>query len=182
MTFSLQSLFPILAAVCAAVIVYGLLIWLFSRRPSSDALLRDYGSPQAVATVTEARVGSQEHKIRMAFAGYGFDVSGREQFSLYLAIGVLGLGFVIVLATLGMPPLFWLAGPAIAYFGINSLVNGKWNKVRMAMEKEIPSFILIPWIWVSVSKQKARHPITESYHRGRLKPNDFHRVTRPAGQ
>ncbi len=142
MTFSLQSLFPILAAVCAAVIVYGLLIWLFSRRPSSDALLRDYGSPQAVATVTEARVGSQEHKIRMAFAGYGFDVSGREQFSLYLTIGVLGLGIAIVVAVLGMPPLFWLAGPAIAYFGINSLVNNKWNKVRMAMEKEIPSFLM----------------------------------------
>lgn len=142
MTFSLQSLFPILAAVCAAVIVYGLLSWLFGRRPSSDALLRDFGSPQAVATVAEARVGSQEHKIRMAFAGYGLDVSEREQLSLYLAIGALGLGLSIVVAVLGMPPLFWLAGPAIAYFGINSLVNSKWNKVRMAMEKEIPSFLM----------------------------------------
>jgi hypothetical protein len=140
--FSLQSFFPILAAICAAVIVYNLLSWLFGRRPSSDALLRDFGSPLAVATVAEARVGSQEHKIRMAFAGYGFDVSRREQFSLYLAIGALGLALAIAMAAFGMPPLFWLAGPAVAYFGVNSLVNGKWNKMRMAMEKEIPSFLM----------------------------------------
>jgi hypothetical protein len=142
LNYSLQSLFPILAAVCVAVIVYGLLRWLFGLRPSSDALLRDFGSPQAVAMVAEARVGSQEHKIRMAFAGYGLDVSGRELLSLYLAIGILGLSIAIAVAAFGMPPLFWLAGPAVAYFGVNSLVNGKWNKVRMAMEKEIPSFLM----------------------------------------
>mgnify|MGYP001044062179 CR=1 FL=1 len=142
MTLSLQSLLPILAAVCAAVTIYALLTWLFTRRPSSNKLLRDFGPPQAGAAVSETRVGSQEHKIRMAFAGYGFGVSGRELLSLYLAIGVLGLGIAVVVAILGMPPLFWLAGPAIAYFGVNSLVNGKWNKVRMAMEKEIPSFLM----------------------------------------
>jgi hypothetical protein len=38
--------------------------------------------------------------------------------------------------------LFWLGGPAIAYFAVNNLVNSKWNKVRMAMEKEIPSFLM----------------------------------------
>ena len=64
MTFSLQSFFPILAAVCAAVIVYGLLSWLFGHLLSSNALLRDSGSAQVVATVAEANVGSQEHKIR----------------------------------------------------------------------------------------------------------------------
>jgi hypothetical protein len=136
-----------LAAVCAAVIVYGLLNWLFSRRPSSDALLRDFGASQTVATISETRVGSQEHKIRMffehsAFARYGFDVSGRERFSLYLVVGVLGLGLAIGAAILRMPPLFWLGGPAISYFGVNGLVNSKWNKVRMAMEKEIPSFLM----------------------------------------
>lgn len=142
MTFSLQSLFPILAAVCAAVIVYGLLSWLFSRRPSSDALLRDFGSQQEAAVITETRVGSPEHKICMAFGGYGFDVSGRELFSLYLVIGVIGLALAIAVAAFGMPPLFWLAGPAVAYFGVNGMVNGKWNKMRMAMEKEIPSFLM----------------------------------------
>ncbi len=142
MTFPTQFLFPILAAVCAAIIAYGLLSWLFNRKPPANKLLRDFGPPQAGTTTTEARVGSQEHKIRMAFAGYGFDVSGRELLSLYLAIGVLGLGIAIVVAILGMPPLFWLAGPAVAYFGVNSLVNGRWNKARMALEKEIPSFLM----------------------------------------
>jgi len=147
LNYSLQSIIPILAAACAAVIVYGLLSWLFGRRPSSEALLRDFASPQARATVAEARVGSQEHKIRMffehsAFAGYRLDVSGRELLSLYLTVGALGLGIAVILASLGMPPLFWLAGPAVAYFGVNSLVNGRWNKVRRSMEKEIPSFLM----------------------------------------
>ena len=142
MNYSLQSIIPIIAAVCAAVIVYGLLSWLFGRRPSSEALLRDFASPQAQAAVAEARVGSQEHKIRIAFAGYRLDVSGRELLSLYLSTGALGLGIAVVLAGLGMPPLFWLAGPAVAYFGVSSLVNGRWNKLRRSMEKEIPSFLM----------------------------------------
>jgi hypothetical protein len=119
LTFSLQSLFPILAAVFAAVIVYGLLSLMLHRKPPANKLLRDFGVLQAGTTTTEARVGSQEHKIRMffehlAFARYGFDFRGREVLSLYLAIGVLSLGLVIAIAALGMPPLLWLAGPAVA--------------------------------------------------------------------
>jgi hypothetical protein len=125
LTFPVQSLFPILTAVCAAVIAFRLLSWLLTRKPPANKLLRDFGPPQAGTTATDARVGSQEHKIRLGFAGYGFDVSGREVFWLYLAIGVLSLGLVIAIAALGMPPLFWLAGPAVAYFGVNGMVNGK---------------------------------------------------------
>ena len=142
MTVSFQTLFPILAAVCAAVMAYGLLNWLFSRRPSSDSLLRDYGASQTAATVSESRTGSQEYKIAIAFAGYGLDVRGRELFSLYLAIGIVGTGLVIAMAVIGLPMLFWLAGPVVGYFGVNSLINSKWNTVRMAMEKEIPSFLM----------------------------------------
>jgi hypothetical protein len=140
--FSLQSLFPIIAAICAAVFVHSFLSWLVSRRPSAARSLQDYAFSPTSATAPDAPIGSSAHKIRMAFAGYGFDVSRREQLSLYLAIGVLGLSLAVGAAAFGMPPLFWLSGPAIAYFAVNSLVNGKWNKVRMAMEKEIPSFLM----------------------------------------
>ncbi|MFO7615659.1 MAG: hypothetical protein R6V75_00230 [Bacteroidales bacterium] len=58
MNYSIQSIIPILvAAACAAVIVSVLLSWLLGRRPSSEALLRDFGSPQAQAAVADARSG-----------------------------------------------------------------------------------------------------------------------------
>jgi len=38
--------------------------------------------------------------------------------------------------------LFWLAGPATAYFAVHALVHSKWNKARLALEKEIPSFLM----------------------------------------
>ncbi len=142
MTLSPQSLFSILAAACAAVIAHGLLNWLLNRRPSAVRALQDYAFSSTGTTTPDIATGSQEHKIRMAFAGYGFDVSGREQLSLYLTIGILGLGLAAGAAACGLPPLFWLGGPLIAYFAVNNLVNSRWNKARMALEKEIPSFLM----------------------------------------
>jgi Flp pilus assembly protein TadB len=128
--------------MCAAISVHSLLSWLFSHQPSIARSLQDYAFSPSSTAATDTPIGSPAHKIRLAFAVYGLDVNGREQFSLYLAIGILGLGLAIGAAVLGLPPLFWLGGPAIAYFAVNSLVNSKWNKMRMAMEKEIPSFLM----------------------------------------
>ncbi len=142
MNFSIQSIFSFIAAMCAAVSVYSLSHWLFSRQPSIARSLQDYAFSPTRTTVADVPIASPAHKIRLAFRTFGLDVSGREQFLLYLVIGVLGLGLAIGAAMLGLPPLFWLGGPAIAYFAMNSLVNSKWNKVCMAMEKEIPSFLM----------------------------------------
>ncbi len=139
MTLPIQITFSFLAALCAAISVHSLLSWLFNRQPSITRSLQDYAFSPSGTQPPDAPIGSPAHKIRLAFAGYGFNVNGREQFSRYLAIGVLGLSLAIGAGVFGLPPLFWLGGPAIAYFGVNSLVNSKWNKVRMAMEKEIPS-------------------------------------------
>ena len=142
MTLPIQATFSFLAAMCAAISMHSLLSWLFSHQPSITSSLQDYAFPPSSTVAPDAPIGSPAHKIRLAFAVYGLDVNGREQFSLYLAIAVLGLGLAIGAAVFGLPPLFWLGGPAIAYFAVNSLVNSKWNKVRMAMEKEIPSFLM----------------------------------------
>jgi hypothetical protein len=142
MTLSIQSFFSLVAAICAATIVYSLLSWLLSRPPAIARSLQDYALTPQPANLSDAPIGSPAHKIRLAFAGYGLDVNGHEQLSLYLTIGILGLGLVIGAAAIGLPPLFWLGGPAIAYFAVNSLVKGKWNQVCTALEKEIPSFLM----------------------------------------
>ncbi|MBN2550771.1 MAG: hypothetical protein JXB15_16525 [Anaerolineales bacterium] len=87
MNYSLHSLFSILAAACAATIVSGLLSWLLNRRPSAARSLQDYAFSPTSAGPPDIAIGSQDHKIRLAFAGYGL-VTGA--------------------ATPGLPPLFWL--------------------------------------------------------------------------
>ena len=142
MSYSIQSIFSSLAAICAAVTVHSLLSWLFSRPPSVIRSLQEYTFSPSGTQEPDTPIGSPAYKIRLAFTRYGVDVSGRERFSLYLTIGIFGLGLAIGAAVLGLPALFWLGGPAIAYFAVNNLVNRKWNTARTAMEKEIPSYLM----------------------------------------
>jgi hypothetical protein len=142
MTFSIQSTFSILAAICAAVSVHSLLNWLVTRPPSITRSLHDFAFSGPSPRAPDVPIGSPAHKIRLAFAGYGLDVSGREQFSLYLTVAIFGLGLAVAAEVLDLPPLFWLGGPAMAYITVNSLVNRKWDKVRKAIEKEIPSYLM----------------------------------------
>ena len=138
----MQWIFSFIAAMCAAVIIYNLCCFLINRQPSISRSLQDYAFSPSSVPVPDIPIGSPAHKIRLAFATYGLDVSGRERFSLALTIGILGLGLAFGAAALDLPPLFWLGGPAIAYFAVNNLVNSKWNKVRTSMEKEIPSYLM----------------------------------------
>ena len=142
MTNSFQSIFSFLAATCAALTLHGLLSWVFDRPPSIARSLQDYTFSPSGPPEPNTPIGSPAFKIRLAFKAFGLNVSGREQFSFYLTIGIFGLGLAIGAATLDMPPLFWLGGPAIAYFVVNNLVNRKWNKVKTVMEKEIPSYLM----------------------------------------
>ena len=116
MTSSFQSIFSFLSALCAAASVHSLLSWLFSRPPSIARSLQDYTHSSSSTYETDAPFGSALYKIRLAFAGFGLNVSGREQFWLYVTIGIFSVGLVIGAAVFGLPPLFWLGGPAIAYF------------------------------------------------------------------
>ena len=142
MTNSFQSIFSFLAATCAAVTVHSLLSWVFNRQPSITRSLQDYTFSSSSPQEPDTPIGSPAFKIRLAFKTFGLNVSGREQFSLFLTIAAIGLGLAIGAAVLGLPPLFWLGGPAIAYFVVRSLVNRKWNNLRTVIEKEIPSYLM----------------------------------------
>ena len=142
MSLSTQTVFSFFAAMCAAVTVHSLLKWLLTRRPSITRSLQDFAYSPSSIPVPEVPIGSMEHKIRLAFAGSGINVIGRERFSLNLVIGIFGMGLAVGAAALELPPMFWLVGPAIAYFAGNSLVNKKWSKMRIAIEKEIPSYLM----------------------------------------
>ena len=142
MTNSFQFTFTFLAALCATVSVHSLMSWLFTRPPSITRSLQDYTFSSSSTLEPDARFGSPKHKIRLAFASLSLNVSGREQFSLCMTISIFSMGLVIGAAVISLPPLFWLGGPAIAYFTVINLVNRKWNKLRTVMEKEIPSYMM----------------------------------------
>jgi hypothetical protein len=141
-TFSPQLIFTLIAAGAVALAAYSLIAWLVTRRPSVGRSLQAYAQSPSGKPVPEARVGSQEHKVRLAFAAYGLDVSGKEQLALYLAYAALGMALALSAVFLGLPLLLSLGGLAAGYFAVNGLVNSQWNKTRMAMEREIPTFLM----------------------------------------
>lgn len=137
-----RTVLPLVAAIAVSLVSYLILSRLLNRRPSLARALENYNQPLSQNETTESPIGSLEYKIRLAFAGFGLDVCGKEKPAFFAISAILGLALAAIIAVLGFPPLFWLGGLAVAYFAINGLVNSKWNKVRMAMEKEIPSFLM----------------------------------------
>jgi len=141
-TLSLQSILYPLSALCAAVIMYSLVGWLLKRPSAYARALEDFALDPLANQPAEAPLGSPAYKLRLAFAGFGLQVHGREKRYHYLAISALALMLILVSALLALPPLFWLGGPVVSYFVINNLVDGSWDRLCREMEKEIPAFLM----------------------------------------
>ena len=136
---ALRLILPLLAAGALAAVLYflvkGLLAW---QRGARRALAEFQATPAAASAPAQVRMGSPAYKTRLAFAGYGLDVSGWEGMARLLAyVGVAG-AILLPMALLGLPLLLWPAAPALAFFGVNGVVEGKWSQVRQQIEKEIP--------------------------------------------
>ena len=100
----LRFIIPLIAAGALAVIAYYALEWLFSLAAGSRKALADFGNLQNSSKDSpQASMGSQPYKIRLAFSGYGLDVSGWEETALYLAYGVVALGLLVPIALAGFP-------------------------------------------------------------------------------
>ena len=135
----LRTILPLVAASALAAIGFYTLEWLLSLAAGSRKALADFSNTrEAGKNGQQVSMGSQPYKIRLAFSSYGLDVSGWEETALYLAYGLAALVLLVPIALAGFPPVIWLAAPGLAYVIVNSLVAGKWNKVRQAIEKEIP--------------------------------------------
>jgi hypothetical protein len=142
MTLSLRSIFYPLPALCAALIIHTLASWLLNRPPAYARALQDFALDPSANQDGEVPLGSPAYKLRLAFASFGLQVSGRETFYQYLAMAVLGLTLAAGAALLALPPLFWLGCPVISYFVIHNLVNSRWDRLCREMEKEIPSYLM----------------------------------------
>jgi len=139
----LYNLLPALAAAALAVIGYlvaeRLVMGLGSK--SSVTRLEAFAGTAAAPGVTAVPVGSSTHRVRLAFARYGIAAGGREDFILWIARLVVGIGLTLLLLVAGLPFLTSLIGLVAGYVLVNGLVTRTWNKMRTDVEAEIPGFL-----------------------------------------
>jgi hypothetical protein len=130
---------PLMTGGALAWIAYQLAAWILSLLKGSEKALLDFKSNhEASGTQPEVPIGSEVYRLRLAFSGFGLDITGWEKAAKIFAWGLISLGIVLPMILSGFPVLIYLFGPVLGWVIINSLIRGKWEKVRNQMEKEIP--------------------------------------------
>jgi len=143
----LRFIAPTLMALSIAAVAYiafvALLKLLKSNRAASS-LADYYKSVTSTETGAEKPVptGSFEHKMRLAALQYKMDVRRNEQAVFWGAVVVVSLALFLGLLYLGVPAALYLLAPMVGWVFVNGQVNGAWQKMRMALEKELPTFLL----------------------------------------
>jgi len=129
-------------ALAVAVLVYwvsAIATEYLSHRNTSKGI-ENFRRPAEIAP--EAKMGSAAWKIRSSFAAYGFDVAGKEETAFYTAWAVIGLLVALVMLFFQMSLLIALiAGVAVGYFGVQAIIAGRWEKTRLEIDSEVPTFL-----------------------------------------
>ncbi len=86
----------------------------------------------------EARMGSKEYKIRLAFRSYGLDVAGWEQVAMFIAYGLFFAAASAPVIIVGLPVVLLVGAPFLGYIVVNAMVDSKWEALKLSMEKELP--------------------------------------------
>ncbi len=138
-----QVFAPYLMALTASYVVYSLFSGInFSARKQAVKSLSDYYRPLENPATSTVKTGSFEHKVRLAALSYGVKVDGKENLAFYGVIAALSFAVLIAVQTFNLPIVLLPAGAAIAYVFVKGMIEGRWNKMRVAMEKELPAFLL----------------------------------------
>lgn len=132
----------ILMAVSLAALAYYALEAVAKNRGRAAKTLADYYQPLTPQEDKPIRTGSFEHKVRLAAMQYRLNVVGKESLYYYGAMAVVALAALLVLMFLGVPLPLYLLAPVLGWVVVSGQVNGAWSKMRMALEKELPTFLL----------------------------------------
>ncbi|HNT25579.1 MAG TPA: hypothetical protein PKM21_14500 [Anaerolineales bacterium] len=140
----LKSVFPFVAAGAIATIIYLIAQMIYAVRSGAARAVTDFRSVSEPKVKGDKRVtfGTKEHRIQMAFKGYGLDVGGWEQPAVYLAIAVIAVGIAVPVVFLRLPFVLLLLAPFLGFVIVNAVIDGKWSDTRMSMEKEIPTVLI----------------------------------------
>ena len=142
---NLQSLYALTAALLGGVAVYFAIQPLTRIGRGAGKALSDFvgstddldrGGPQEAVAV-----GSEKHRIRLAFQDFGLDVSGREETAQWAAriVAIVLIAAAVILS--GLPQLSALAALPIGWLMVKGTIDGAWRKRRQAVERELPVFL-----------------------------------------
>jgi Flp pilus assembly protein TadB len=132
----------ILMAVSLAAFAYYALEAVAKQRGRAAKTLADYYQPLTPQEERPIRTGSFEHKVRLAALQYRLNVVGKESLYYYGAIVAIALVVWAALVFLGVPAVLYLLAPVLGWVVVSGQVNGAWQKMRLALEKELPTFLL----------------------------------------
>ncbi len=111
---------------------------LWRNRQQKDALHDFSGRAELDA---EAKIGAGVYQIRSAFQSVSIDVTGRETFAVILASCLLGALFSAGLALFASIVLAVPVGLAAGYLMTQNFIRSRWSKLRVEIDKEIPTFM-----------------------------------------
>jgi len=132
----------ILMAVSLAAFAYYALEAVAKQRGRAAKTLADYYQPLTPQEERPIRTGSFEHRVRLAALQYRLNVVGKESLYYYGAIVAIALVVWAALVFLGVPAVLYLLAPVLGWVVVSGQVNGAWQKMRLALEKELPTFLL----------------------------------------
>jgi len=139
---NLQPILALLAAVGGAMTAYTTTRALFRPGRGAARAMTDFaGVTGKREKAAEAEVGSEVHKVRLFFARWNMDVAGNEETYMLAARAGSGIVLGVALVVLGFPTLTFVAGLALGWMGVGGTVNAHWRRLRLAIEKELPTFL-----------------------------------------
>jgi len=137
-----QMIPQILMAISLSALAYYAIEAVSRNRGRAAKTLADYYQPLTPQEEKPIRTGSFEHKVRLAAMRYRLNVVGRERLYYYGAMVVIALVALAGLMFLGVPLPLYLLAPVLGWVVVSGQVNGAWQKMRMALEKELPTLLL----------------------------------------
>ena len=135
-----------IAAGAGAYFLFTLLvnqIWGKSQAESLRAYYRQRGRADDPVSANPRVVQINElGKTRLAFLRFGMDVSGKEEVAMYYLMALIGIPGILIFNAFHLGwPISIAGGVVLGYAITHGFVNAQWEKVRLEIEKEIPTFL-----------------------------------------
>ena len=137
-----------LAAGAGVYVFFSLLVNRISTNSQAESL-RAYYRQRGVASTDDPSAANpgvvqinEASKTRLAFLRIGLDVSGKEDLATYGLMALVGVPGIFAFHAFHLGWLIAIAGGAVLGYAItNGFINAQWEKVRLEIEKEIPTFL-----------------------------------------
>jgi hypothetical protein len=130
----------LLAAGCLSLALYLLLQGLFNRPPAAAKALADFAGQPAAATDAVA-IGSEQHRLRLAFQQFKLNVAGHETQAKWFARVGLSLSAALLVYLLGFPLVATLGGAVLGFIAVEAFIGHTWRQQQLAIERELPTLL-----------------------------------------